>query len=53
MAILREVPLLSGTRHEPGTAPEHVAVMAGTPQWSRVSHWRGMVLPDVSVLAVS
>jgi len=30
-AILREVPLLSGTRHEPGSAPEHVAVMAWDP----------------------
>src|SRR5579871_4317671 len=30
-AILREVPLLSGTRHEPGAAPAHVAVMAWDP----------------------
>ena len=30
-AILREVPLLSGTHHEPGTAPAHVAVMAWDP----------------------
>ena len=30
-AILREVPLLSGTRHERGAAPAHVAVMAWDP----------------------
>src|SRR6266568_2345165 len=30
-AILREVPLLSGTRHDPGAAPAHVAVMAWDP----------------------
>jgi tetratricopeptide (TPR) repeat protein len=30
-AILREVPLLSGTRHEPGAAPAHVAVMPWDP----------------------
>ena len=30
-AILREVPLLSGTQHDPGAAPEHVAVMAWDP----------------------
>jgi tetratricopeptide (TPR) repeat protein len=30
-AILKEVPLLSGTRREPGTAPAHVAVMAWDP----------------------
>src|SRR5215831_4002151 len=30
-AILREVPLLSGTRDEPGAAPEHVAVMPWDP----------------------
>jgi tetratricopeptide (TPR) repeat protein len=30
-AILREMPLLSGTPDEPGTAPEHVAVMAWDP----------------------
>ncbi|MGH3827877.1 MAG: SIR2 family NAD-dependent protein deacylase [Pseudonocardiaceae bacterium] len=30
-AILREVPLLSGTRHDPGAAPTHVAVMAWDP----------------------
>jgi tetratricopeptide (TPR) repeat protein len=31
-AILREVPLLSGTRHEPGAAPGHMAVMAWDPE---------------------
>jgi tetratricopeptide (TPR) repeat protein len=30
-AILREVPLLSGTRHEPGAAPAHVAIIAWDP----------------------
>ncbi len=30
-AILREVPLLSGTWHDPGAAPAHVAVMAWDP----------------------
>ena len=30
-AILREVPLLSGTGHEPGAAPVHVAIMAWDP----------------------
>jgi tetratricopeptide (TPR) repeat protein len=30
-AILREVPQISGTRHEPGAAPEHVAIMAWDP----------------------
>lgn len=30
-AILREVPLLSGTQHEPGAAPAHVAVMPWDP----------------------
>ena len=31
-AILREVPLLSGTRHEPGAAPAHVAIMPWDPE---------------------
>jgi tetratricopeptide (TPR) repeat protein len=30
-AILREVPLLSGTGHEPGAAPAHVAIMPWDP----------------------
>jgi hypothetical protein len=30
-AILREVPLLSGTRHGPGAAPAHVAIMPWDP----------------------
>ena len=30
-AILREVPLLSGTQHKPGAAPAHVAMMAWDP----------------------
>ena len=30
-AILREVPLLSGTRYDPGAAPAHVAVMPWDP----------------------
>ena len=30
-AILREVPLLSGTRHDPGAASTHVAIMAWDP----------------------
>jgi tetratricopeptide (TPR) repeat protein len=31
-AILREVPLLSGTQHHPGAAPTHVAIMAWDPE---------------------